>query len=580
MKKNKRPSKRPIENKGFLIFVSLVLAIAIVGIVILVQKYAPTRERMSIKEYYKLSSDEEAALIINDVYEEPENGEVQALVRDSAAYVALDFLNESLNEYYYYDATEGVLRYVTPTDVVSGTKDSNAYTIGLEEKENNVPVLIVENETAYISLDFVKNFTDITFFVSDSPYRVVISSKGFTRQSTTAKRNTEIRRLGGPKSKILEDVKKDDSLTYLKNYGKWTKVISSDGVIGYVRNSHINAPTESTVAATLEEQEYTHILSKDKIKLLWHQVTTEAANATITNVISQSPGVNVISPTWFSVSSADGSFTSIASADYVAMCHAANIKVWGLFGNVEAISSGVDMTGLLNTTSTRDSLVNNIIALALSSGLDGVNIDFEQLKSASKEGYGEFIRELALKCHKNDLVLSIDNYVPTEYTLFYDRANQAKFADYVVIMGYDEYTTTSDVAGSTASISFVKLGVLDTLKEVPAEQTILGMPFYTRVWTSEAGDALSKPTCKAIRMNEIPDFLAQNNATETWSDELGQNYAEFYTGSIYYQIWVEDLSSLELKLGVCSDNSLAGAAFWKSGQELPEVWNLINEYVK
>ena len=562
-------------SKGFLIAVSLIVAAVIVGIIILIQRYAPTKERMSLSDYYKLTADDAAALIINDELSESEEGKVLAIVQNGSPYVSIDVINDSFGEYYYYDSTEGVLRYVTATDVVSASKDSPDYTVGINSASNKVPVLVSENDTNYLSLDFVKNFTDIIYTLSKDPYRIEISSAGFSRQVSTVKRDTEIRRLGGPKSKILADVKKGDKVTYLRNYGKWTKVISQDAVIGYIRNSLIDKAKDKTVAATLTPQEYTHILSNDKIKLLWHQVTNVDANTSVASVISQSPGVNVLSPTWYSVAGNDGSLSSIASLDYVNTCHAANIKVWGLFGNVEAVSNGVDMTGLLSTTSSRDNLVNNIVAQAVAYSLDGVNIDFEQLKSAAGPGYGEFIRELALKCHKNDIVLSIDNYVPSDYTAFYDRANQAKFADYVVVMAYDEYTTTSKEAGSTASISFVKQGVEDTLKEVPKEQVILGMPFYTRLWTEENG-ALS---CTTMKMNEIPDFLAQHNATASWDDSLGQNYAEFTEDTKTYKIWIEDTNSIELKLGVVKDYSLAGGAFWKSGLELPEVWPLITNYL-
>lgn len=573
--KTKSRKKKARVSTIFLIIVSLIIAVAIVGIVILIQKYAPTKERMPLSEYYKLKTDDASALIINDELSETEDGAVNAIVQSGSPYVSLDVINESFSEHYYYDSTEGVLRYVTATDVVSASKDSPDYTVGISSVSNKVPVLISENDTNYISLDFVKNFTDITYTLSKDPYRLTISSAGLKRQVSTVKRDTEIRRLGGPKSKILSDVKKGDKVIYLRNYGKWTRVISSDGVLGYIRNPCIDSAKDETVKATLTAQECTHILLDEKVKLLWHQVTTADANTTVTSVISRSPGVNVLSPTWFSVAGNDGSLSSIASLDYVNTCHAANIKVWGLFGNVEAVSNGVDMTGLLSTTSSRDNLVNNIVAQAVAYSLDGVNIDFEQLKSAAGPGYGEFIRELALKCHKNDIVLSIDNYVPSDYTAFYDRANQAKFADYVVIMAYDEYTTTSTEAGSTASISFVKQGVENTLTEVPKEQIILGMPFYTRLWTEENG-AIS---CTAMRMNEISDFLAQHNATATWDDSLGQNYAEVSEDTKTYKIWVEDSYSIEEKLKVLDSNSLAGGAFWKSGQELPEVWDIINKYI-
>lgn len=573
MKTQKKRRKARL-GKSFLIIISLVIAAAIVSLVMLIQKYAPTKERMPLSEYYELKNENDAALIINDEYLKPEEGIEYALISGGAPYVSLDIINEKFSEHYYYDFTEGVLRYVTPTDIVSASKDSPDYTVGLSSVSNGSSVVISQGETPYISLDFVKNFTDITYSVSNDPYRIVISSAGFKRQVSTVKRNTEIRRLGGPKSKILSDAKKGDEVSFIRNYGKWTKVISKDGVVGYIKNSCLNASKEKTVASTLAPAEYTHILSSG-VKLLWHQVTTVDANSRVTDVISRSPGVNVLSPTWFSVSSSDGSLTSIASLDYVNTCHAAGIKVWGLFGNVEAVSSGVDMTGLLSTTTSRDNLINNIVAQAVAYSLDGVNIDFEQLKSAAGDGFGEFVRELALKCHKNDIVLSIDNYVPSDYTAFYDRANQAKFADYVIIMAYDEYTTTSEVAGSTASISFVKQGVEDTLKEVPSNQVILGMPFYTRLWTEENGSL----SCDAIRMNQIPDFLAQHSATANWDESFGQNYAEFTEDTKTYKIWIEDTYSIEEKLSVLDTNSLAGGAFWKSGQELPEVWDIINKYI-
>ena len=302
-------------------------------------------------------------------------------------------------------------------------------------------------------------------------------------------------------------------------------------------------------------------------------MTNVAANAGVSQVISRSPGVNVLSPTWFSVADSKGGLSSIASLDYVRTAQASGIQVWALFGNVD--SADVDMTALLNTTSSRDNLVNNIIANAIAYGLDGVNIDFESLSSAVEGGYREFIRELSIKCKANDLVLSVDNYVPSNFTAFYDRANQADYADYVMIMAYDEHNRNSEEAGSNASISFVKKAVSDTLEEVPAERTVLGMPFYTRIFTkTDTG-----MTSETLSMAATAQFIADHNLTPTWSDEDGQSSASFATDNGTASVWFEDARSLSLKLQTMKDNGLAGAAFWKSGQENAEIWQTIDQYI-
>ena len=173
---------------------------------------------------------------------------------------------------------------------------------------------------------------------------------------------------------------------------------------------------------------------------------------------------------------------SLASSTYVDYCHQNGIEVWALISNLE--NDSVNTAEVLSHTSSRDNLTNNIISAAIQYNLDGINVDFEALNAdAVGNSYIQFIRELSLKCANNGIVLSVDNYVPSDYTAFYNRAEQALFADYVVIMAYDEHYAGSPEAGSVASIGFVTDGVENTLKEVPANQVILGMPFYTRVWS-------------------------------------------------------------------------------------------------
>jgi spore germination protein YaaH len=296
--------------------------------------------------------------------------------------------------------------------------------------------------------------------------------------------------------------------------------------------------------------------------------------------------VNVISPTWFYLNDNNGNLANLASIDYVNYCHSQGVEVWALVSNLE--NKDADSAEVLTHTSKRQNLVNQIVSMAIQYNLDGINLDFESLNQGDVgDAYIEFVRELSIKCANNGIVLSIDNYVPTEYTAFYQRAEQANFADYVVIMGYDEHYVGSD-EGSVSSLNWVKQGVDDTLKEVPAEQVILGMPFYTRVWAltpenaedaDEGTDITYKVTSQAYGMRSASNLLSSYGATKTWLEDCGQNYAEFKDGDTLYKVWLEDSASAEERLKLMNEKELAGASFWKLGFETSDIWDTIIKYM-
>ena len=215
--------------------------------------------------------------------------------------------------------------------------------------------------------------------------------------------------------------------------------------------------------------------------------------------------VNVISPTWFSVSDNDGNVSSLASGEYVMQAHEKGLKVWGLVDN---FSENMSTTTVLSNTAARQNLENQLVTYALKAGLDGINVDFESLSEDVGIHFLQFLRELSIQCHENNLVLSVDNPVPEDFTSHYDRAEQGKVVDYVIIMGYDEHYVGSD-AGSVASLPWVEQGVKDTLAEVPAKRTILAIPFYTRLWKTTDGGAV---TSEAIGMDQAQQAISDNGS--------------------------------------------------------------------
>lgn len=581
-----------MEKKKMLQSAVLIAAVIVIVILVLIigkiaDKYTPTKENMDLYEYYGLSSEESAAIVLNH-----EIIDQQAVIKNGTAYLDYQIVKELLNNRFYWDENENLLLYTTSTDVVSAAASTKEYYVTKEKHTENYTIVYADAETAYIAMDYVKKFTDMDFTLyseSGEPNVLVVKTDWSDAQMVPVEKTTQIRYRGGIKSPVLVEVPEEEMLTLLEAGDDWDKVATAEGVIGYVQKKRLGKVQQESYSHTPITEEFSHILKDEKINMAWHQVTTPEANSTVANMISNTKGLNVISPTWFYLNDNEGNLMNLASADYVEYCHSQGIEVWALVSNLE--NEDVDSTEVLSHTSKRTRVVNQLIAAAIQYNFDGINVDFEALSKEAGEGYIQFIRELSLKCENNGIVLSVDNYVPTEYTAFYNRSEQAKFADYVIMMGYDEHYSGSG-EGSVASIGWVKQGIKDTLEEVPAEQMILAAPLYTRVWAltpkGETGDSVEaasedyvpyEVSSQAVGMQEAWKMASVNGVSPVWSEEDGQYYAEYSSDGITYKIWLEDTESMELKLQAAVDSHLAGVSFWKLGFEDSSFWDTVIKYM-
>lgn len=585
-----------MRKKAGPVIAALLLVIVIVLIFVVgrkIEQYIPSEEVEDLGTYYSISSPDDVAIILNR-----ELTEQKAKLFDGVVYITYEMLH-GMNSRFYWDDNEQLLRYTTAEASVTAYAGQNDYYIGNDVTKGDSQIVRIEDSTVYVALDFAKNYTDLGYELYTDPYRIVMTTDWSNIPGqTTVKKDTQLRVKGGIKSPILAELAKDSTVIVLEAMDNWSKVSTTDGIIGYVKNSKLNGEGDQAELSSAqmpshsyEGENFTHQLMDEPVKLLWHQVTNQDANARVATVLANSKGVNVMSPTWFYLNDNDGSLADIGSRSYVDYCHSQGVKVWGLVSNLE--NSEVDSTYVLTHTSVRENLVNQIISKALNYSLDGINVDFEALSSDVGDGFIQFIRELSLKCDDNGLVLSVDNYVPSSYTQFYNRAEQANYADYVILMAYDEHYSGSD-EGSVASIGFVETGAKDTLAEgVPAEQLVLGMPFYTRIWAEtpkedegDSAEAASEDyvdydlSSEAVSMAEARTRIDANQAPINWLEDCGQNYAQYEKDGVTYKIWLEDAQSLEKKLEVMQSLNLAGGAFWKSGMETADVWDTINSYIK
>lgn len=534
----------------------LVLAVA-GGAVHVISKYIPTKDCMDLNEYYGQVAEGEAALILGT-----EKLEQRGIISGEEGYLPLDVVNTYLNQRYYWDAESQQILYVTPSEVTSMPASLEA---GSE--------VWLRDGTVYLSLSYIRQYTDLDTYIYENPGRIAIQYQFSDVNTVTAKKDTYVRFRGGIKSEVLAKVKKGTNLILMEELEDWSQVATMDGYIGYVQKKAVSQPEKRTFERQFSREEYNYIKMEQPVNLVWHQVTNMEANAGFADATANMTGVNVISPTWYSIIDNEGNISSLASSDYVAQAHEKGLQVWGLVDN---FNENISTTEILSRTSSRQNLVRQLVDAALSAGLDGINIDFEYLEEAVGIHFLQFLRELSVETHKNNLVLSVDNPVPEDFTSHYDRAEQGRVVDYVIIMGYDEHYVGSEEAGSVASLPWVEKGIQDTLAEVPAERVINAVPFYSRLWKTLAGTLSSE----AIGMGQVQEVISKYKVETYWDKNTSQNYGTFENEGAEFQIWIEDAQSIAEKVKLSSKYNLAGVAAWKLGFESSDVWKAISDNLK
>ena len=532
----------------------LVILVAILGIVThVVMKYIPSSEKMDLNEYYGEMADGEIALVIGT-----EKLEERGLVDGDRVYLPLDVVNTYLNQRYYWDSANQQILYATPSELTSASASSEA-----GDK------VWVKDDKVYLNLTYVQEFTDLDAYITKDPYRIAIQYKFKNIKTVTVKKNTSIRYRGGIKSAILTSAKKGEQLRLIEEMENWDQVATDDGYIGYIDKKMVGEAEKTKIERNFKKENYSYLTMDSKVNMVWHQVTSTDANAYFADATANMTGVNVISPTWFYLTDTSGNIASIASADYVSQAHEKGLQVWGLIDN---FTQEVSTTETLSSTAARQNIISQLIQAAKDVGMDGINVDFESLSEDVGIHFLEFLRELSIECHKNNLVLSVDNPVPEDFTSHYDRAEQGRVVDYVIIMGYDEHYVGSE-AGSVASLPWVEQGIQDTLDEVPAERVINAIPFYTRLWRTTGGNV----TSEAIGMDQAQQTIADNNVETYWDKTTSQNYGKYDIDNSTYQIWLEDAQSVAEKVKLVSKYDLAGVSAWKLGFENNGIWQVISD---
>ena len=561
-------------KKKFQILAGVIALIGMLAILfVCIRKYMPSSQRMSSEEYFGQLGETEAAVVVEDHI-----AQEHAQVYDGNVYIDYTLVQNELNSRFYWDASVGLLLFTTPTQVFEIAPNTSAYTIDGESFDAGYDILHTTSAGMYLSMTFLQQYSDLNCQVYETPKRVVITYGSEEVTTARIKKDTVVRYQGGIKSPIVTDVTEDSEVTVLEQMDSWSKVLTADGYIGYVKNKQLADVTQTTRETVYAGPEYTSIHLDEKVNLVWHQIDYQEMNSQFAEDTADVTGGNVISPTWYFLADSAGEITSFADADYVKAAHKKNMQVWALISN---FSADVDSTTLLASRAARQKVQNYLIGQAQEIGFDGINIDFEGIAQEAGCDYVQFIRELSILCRKNGIILSVDVPVPMDFSKYYNREELGNVCDYVIMMGYDEHYAGSDIVGSVASMDFEETGIQNMLTEVSKDKLISAIPFYTRLWYTETlADGTTNVTSEAYSMDNIEALLTEKGVTAAYDESTGQQYAEWTdSDGKFCQVWLEDENSIAARAALISKYELSGIAEWVLGREQSWVWDVISQNI-
>ena len=576
-------NKKVLVGLAAVIIVGLLAAAGIIIYDKIAEKYRESDVKTELSAYYNVPEGEAMLIFDEKVYDK------NALYSNGEYYLDLPTVMEKYPLLFLWNGEENRLYYTTASKAYIFTPGEKEMTLNEKAVENEIPLVIVKDGTPYVSMSFLSTCSDITYRIYHDPERVLLTYSKDEYLCATVKEETSIRVGQDIKSDYLEKLTTGAKVRIIEGGGiqqnGFIKVMSEDGVRGYILVEKLdwdNRSNEAPAFNTFTAEEYRHFKSDEKIFLSWQLVYSKGHIDEMLASLDKNPEVNVVSPTWLFMSGTDGELTSYVDSDYVAAAHDRNVKVWVLLKNdvIEGVFDGAgDSHKVFSSYEARKKLIENSIAEVKKCGADGINVDIEMLNVQTGVYFVQFLKELYIKSRENGVVISVDNYIPENYNAFYNVPEQSKVADYIVIMGYDEHYTGSD-AGSVASLSWFKSAADLTLKKCPAEQIIMGVPFYTRLWKEEAQGDVIKTYSETMDLRQQETFLKNLGEEPEWLEEAGQNYYEYEKEGFTYKLWEENKKSLTLKAVAIGERNMAGAAGWMMGGETEGLWSAIKSAVE
>jgi len=497
------------------------------------------------------------------------------LIENGEIYISKQDLGNFFDKYIYEDKdTEQIITTYNKKIAEIGF-DKNVVTINGSEKTTYAHA-IKKDDTIYLPISELKDVYDIEINNIESTKVLVIDSLSKEQRKAILNSNQPVKSSTKFIAKTVDRVKKGECVIVISNENGYAKIRTEDGKIGYVKSKKLANEVVSRQNMEAEKQ------IQDKVNLVWDYYSQVATAPDRTD--TKLDGINVVSPSFFSIDKNGNLVENIGERGqaYLEWARNNNCKIWPMVQNA-GDSTMMDTTSkIMNSYEKRKALIESIINVCVKYKLDGINIDFENMRKDDKDLYSRFIIELEPRMKELGLVLSVDVTAPDgsdTWSLCFDRHVIGDVADYIIFMAYDEYGESSTKAGTTAGYDWVELGIKKFLEteEVAPEKLILAVPLYTRLWTEDSSGKVTKKS--VVSMKDIDDTIP-SNVERKWDDKLKQYYVEYKDGNNVKKMWIEDIKSLKEKVSLISNYKLGGIASWEKGMETDEVWDVFQDALK
>ncbi|MEI7028300.1 glycosyl hydrolase family 18 protein [Paenibacillus sp. y28] len=520
-------------------------------------------------------------------------GELQtstALGKKEGLKLPLELVQDLLDPNIVYEEASNSVIITTKDKVIRLKTDVLTAMVNEKPLQLHVPVEQTASKQIYIPISPLETFYGVQIIESEETGVVRLIKQGdvlpWSAVSASAAGNdpskpVPLRRGPSIKEPIVADATIGQRVLRWENQGEWARIQLENGVTGYMKQAQLEEQDAETVPAPKTEESFEawKPAAGSKINLIWEQVERKNPD---TATIPDMPGLNVISPTWFHLLDEEGNLKNNADPEYVKWARDRGYQVWALFSN----SFDPKMTSeALSTYDKRIKMIKQLLAFAQMYKLQGINIDFENVYLKDKAKVTQFVRELTPLLHQQGLVVSMDvtpKSTNEQWSMFYDRKALAESIDYMMVMTYDEHWASSPKAGSVASLPWVESSITRIMKEdqVPSSKLLLGIPFYTRIWTETVKDGKTQVSSKAVTMPTVEGMIKNKGLKPQMDAASGQQYVEYTENGQTIKIWLENELSVKARAQLVNKYNLAGIASWRRGYERPEIWDVLKDNLK
>lgn len=559
-KKVRKMTRDEVERKKKIIIRTFITIVALLVIFIIA---------MILNNFIILDNNKTTNLVINN-RNVTSNLKNEILIEDDIIYLSESDIANFFDKYIYKDEETNKIITTYDKKIAEIGYDENVININGSDKGIYAHAIEKDGET-YLPISEMTDVYDIE--IANIPETKVITMDSLDRQQKRAivNKNVSVKSSTNFISRTVDRIEKGEAVIVVSSENGYSKIRTSNGKLGYIKSNRLE--NEFTIREDMEDEKQID----GKVNLTWDYYSEYASAPDRSGTTID--GVNVVSPAFFYLDE-DGDFKeNIGSSgeNYIQWAHNNGYKVWPMVSNAVAANESLDITSkIMNSYTSRKELIDDIVNACVKYDLDGINIDFENMKSDDKDMYSRFIIELTPRLKEIGMVTSVDVTAPDgsdTWSLCFDRHVIGDVADYIIFMAYDQNGISSTKPGTNAGYDWIQLNLKKFLQteEIESQKLILAVPFYTRLWTTNSnGELIGKTT---VSMKNINSVIPEGTEIK-WDDELKQNYAEFSDGSNTRQIWIEDIDSLKAKVSLIKENNLGGVASWQKDMETDDVWDM------